>query len=159
MKYEHTLQSAYTDLFQEGLNKAADFQKLALDICASQTTDLLRIWKRIPGLSSSPGALLFDAADKGVGMFVEMQKDFWDLMIRTAPVSAIKEEKGPADVEDVERIAQAAAKVADRITELVNRAELSASRQEKVSVAVQHKEEAKKPKPPLQKKAGVSKHK
>jgi hypothetical protein len=68
----------FTALFRQGMEKAAEFQKFAIDIYARQTTDALKVWKKtIP--SSSPGTFFFDAAGQSIGTFFDMQKGFVDL--------------------------------------------------------------------------------
>jgi HPt (histidine-containing phosphotransfer) domain-containing protein len=153
MKYEYFMHSDYRELFQMSLNNAADIQKLALDAYASQTSDFLRIWKRIPGISSLPGELMFEAANRSLEMFVEMQKSVLDLVTGNL--------QSPAAVEKHDDEEQAA-KVADRIIELVNKAERSAAKQEKVLDAVQHKNKELKPivsEAKKLKKAAAAKHK
>lgn len=127
---------SFTHLVQQGVARVADFHKFALDVYAHHAVDVLNSWKRIVSPPAIPGVLILDAASQSIEYFVHMQKNMLDILIRqgsggiagsptanpqpAVEVSRPVEECDAADTLISEQEdAQIAARVVDRIAELV----------------------------------------
>jgi hypothetical protein len=129
----YSIPTAFADLFQKGMVKAADFQKLALDLYARQTADAIRAWKRMLPAKSWLGILFFDAADYSLNTIVEVQRGLVDLLSQKS-LAGTRQFQAAVPVEDLggRDAAATASEVPDRITEHINRTQPSAAGQEKV---------------------------
>ncbi len=72
--------ASFAALLQQGVEKAADFQRIALDLYAHQTADIIDSWKKIS--FPVPGFSMIEIAGQGMHYFVQMQKNLLDLMVQ-----------------------------------------------------------------------------
>jgi len=70
----------FAALLQQGVEKAADFQKIALDLYAHQAADIIDSWKKVS--FPVPGFSMIDIAGQGMQYFVQMQKNMLDLVVQ-----------------------------------------------------------------------------
>ncbi len=133
---------SFASLLQKGVERIADFQKIALDLYAHQTADLVDSCNRFSwtGLSY-PGNCLMDIAGQGLRHFVEMQKNLLNLIVEQSvkgievirpmeaviPHAAVMSDQ-PSDesmdrlIAEQEEQAAIATKVVDKIEAMVSQA-------------------------------------
>lgn len=129
----------FTGLFQQGIERIADFNKFALDLYAHHTADVLNSWKRFFPAAPISGMFMLEAAGQGIESLVRMQKSMLDVLVKqsTAGIKVMQPPATPAatvdlasesasDAADVlisqeqeQEDARIAARVVDRIAELV----------------------------------------
>ncbi|NLT66136.1 MAG: hypothetical protein GXX84_05985 [Acidobacteria bacterium] len=127
----------FTGLFQQGIERIADFNKLALDLYAHHTADVLNSWKRFFPAAPVSGMFMLEAAGQGIESFVRMQKSMLDVLVKqstagiramqppatsAAPVDTAADSAGDAAdvlISEEQEDARIAARVVDRIAELV----------------------------------------
>src|SRR5512140_161508 len=74
---------SFATLLQKGVERIAEFQRITLDLCAHQTTDLVDSWRRFAFPAASfPGGYLVDATGQGICHFIQMQKSILELMLQ-----------------------------------------------------------------------------
>ena len=127
----------FTGLFQQGIERIADFNKLALDLYAHHTADVLNSWRRFFPAAPVSGMFMLEAAGQGIESFVRMQKSMLDVLVKqstagiramqppatsAAPVDTAADSAGDAAdvlISEEQEDARIAARVVDRIAELV----------------------------------------
>lgn len=134
--------SSFESFVQEGLERAACLQKIALDLYARQASSLVSSWKNLFSPSPfAPGTALLNLAEMSIVNIVELQRTTLDLIVQSnrkrvdevrdansggpaiEAVNEAIEDEADAVLPDEDEESQIAVRVVDRIAELVGQAD------------------------------------
>jgi hypothetical protein len=75
--------TSFAALLQKGVERVADFQKIALDFYAHQTVGVIDSWKKMALPETAfPVVSVVDAAEQGLADLVALQKSLLDLLVQ-----------------------------------------------------------------------------